>query len=40
MVNVKSANSPTHLSPVAFNLALDKAYVNGLLSVNTTKLGA
>ena len=27
MVNVKSASSPTHLSPVVFSLALDKTYV-------------
>ena len=37
ILQLKSASSPTLLSPVAFNLALDKTYVSRLLSVNTVK---
>ena len=39
MAKLKSANSPIQRRPVAFSFADDKTYVNGLLSVYTTKLG-
>ncbi len=33
IVKLKLANSATHLLPVAFNLAVDRTYFNGLLSL-------